>query len=165
MTAFAPAHSAQYTGAKVTVPPVHNPASDWDGKLKFAHGKLTFTGAGTGTAKMLTLPPGRKVILPYLSRFICPAGTATADAHVGYTAYTEPDGTAKVADDNAFLDNSDIGGGAIDTALAALTLTATAGSPFIIDSKEPVDIEVMIDTAASPAAGDMFVIIAYASAE
>ena len=138
--------------------PVSQVASpDWDGKICVSVGKLTFTAAGTGTAAMVKLPAGRKLIFPDLSRIVCPIGTATADLHIGHTAYTEPDGDAVAADDNAFGDNIDVGGGAIDAAW-----TLPAAPYFVMDSIGDVDIEVMIDTANSPAAGDMYLVVVYA---
>jgi hypothetical protein len=155
--AITPLHSSQYLAAKVTEPRSAVHGSDWGGKLRMSYGKITFTAAGTGTAKMVTLPAGRKIILTDLCRFICPAGTSTADAHNGFTAYTQPDGTAVSADDNAFLDNSDIGGGAIDSAFVL-----PADGVFVLDSVQAVDIELMIDTANSPASGDAYVVVVYA---
>lgn len=157
MAAFAPLHSAEYLNF-TAVPVVHVPSADWNGKLRSAQGTLTFTAAGTGTAKMIVLPAGRKIIYPDLCRIVCPVGTATADLHIGHSAYTKPDGTTVAADDNAFADNVDVGGGAID---AAWTLPAVGY--YVIDSKEPVTLEVMIDTANSPAAGEMLLSVVYAA--
>lgn len=155
--ALTPLHSSQYL-ISTTKPIQGVSGAEWNGTLKSSIGSLTFTVAGQGTAKMITLPAGKKIVFPDLCRFVCPAGTATADAHVGHSAYVTPAGASVAADDNAFLDNSDIGGGAVDTAFVL-----PAVGYYIIDSKGPVDIEVLIDTANSPAAGEMFVLVVWAS--
>lgn len=155
--AITPAKSSQYTmqdGTHATI--LRAPSSDVGSKLRASYGKLTFTAAGTGTAKMLRLPPGKVRVHTDLCRVVCPVGTATADLHVGYAAYTGGDGVAVVADDNAFADNVDVGGGAIDAAFSL-----PAGGFLEFDSLDGVDIEVMIDTANSPAAGDLVVSVVY----
>lgn len=154
--AITPSTSDQYTD--YAAEPVEQvSASDWSATVASAVGTLTFTAAGTGTAQMIRLPAGRKLIFPDLCRIICPIGTATSDLHVGHTAYTEPDGTAVAADDNAFADNLDVGGAAIDAAFSL-----PAGAYFEMDSTGAVDIEVMFDTANSPAAGTMTILVVYA---
>jgi hypothetical protein len=108
---------------------------------------------------MVRLPAGKKLIYTDLSRIVCPQGSTGADLHVGHTAYTEPDGTAVSADDNAFADNVDAGGSAIDAAFSL-----PAAPYYVINSVEDVDIEIMIDTANGPASGDAYVVVVYAMA-
>lgn len=157
MADFAPLKSAQYTNFTAT-PRVMTPAYEWGGKMRASTGTLTFTAAGaTGTAKMLRLPAGKVRVYTNLCRIVCPIGTATADLHVGWAAYVSgATGLAVVADDNGFADNLDVGGAAID---AAFTLPAGGIKDF--DSADGVDIEIMVDTAASPAAGDARVIVVF----
>lgn len=156
MAAFAPLHSAEWLQF-VSVPAILQSSHKWGSKLRSSSASLTFTGAGTGTAKMLRLPPGKVRIFPDLCRSVCPVGTATADLHYGYAAYVNEAGTTVVADDNAFDDNVDVGGGAID---AAFTLPAVGY--FDMNSQNGIDIELLIDTAASPAAGEAFCHVVYA---
>lgn len=157
MADFAPLKSAEFTSFSAT-PRSLQPSFKWGGKMRASSASLTFTSAGvTGTAKLIRLPAGKLRVYTDLCRFVCPAGTATADAHIGYAAYVSgATGLAVVADDNAFLDNSDIGGGAIDTAFVL-----PAVGYFDFDSADGVDIELMIDTAASPAAGECWVLVVY----
>jgi hypothetical protein len=156
--ALTPTMSREYT--QYQSEPVEQVKSpDWDGKLSVSVGKLTFTAAGQGAAQMVLLPAGRKIIFPDLCRIICPQGATDADLHVGHGAYTDAEsGDAVNADDNAFADNLDLGGAAID---AAFSLPAAA--PFYLDSKEQVDITITIDTGDSAAAGDAYVVVVYGS--
>jgi len=153
--ALTPLHSSQYL-TSITKPIQRVDGSEWGGALKASIGLLTFTAAGTGTAKMITLPAGRKIIFPYLSQVFCPAGTSTSDLHVGYSAYVTPAGLAVNADDNAFLDNADLGA-EVDT-----VLLLPDADYFILDSVRSVDIEVLIDTANSPASGELSLKIVWA---
>jgi len=158
MADFAPLKSSDYTLFTAT-PRTLIPAYKWGGKMRVASGALTFTAAGaTGTAKMCRLPAGKVRVYQNLCRIVCPIGTATADLHVGYAAYVSgATGLAVVADDNFFADNLDVGGAAID---AAFTLPLV--TPFSdFDSADGIDIEIMVDTAASPAAGICYVVVVF----
>jgi hypothetical protein len=158
MADFAPLKSAEFTSFSAS-PRSLIPSYKWGGKMRSTGGSLTFTAAGaTGTAKMCRLPAGKVRVLKDLCRIVCPAGTATSDLHVGYAAHVSgATGAAVVGDDNAFADNLDVGGAAID---AAFTLPAI--TPFFdFDSADGVDIEIMIDTAASPASGVCHVSVVY----
>jgi hypothetical protein len=155
--ALSPLHSSQYL-VSTTKPIQRVDGADWGASLKSSVGSLTFTAAGTGTAKMVTLPAGRKIIFPDLCRIVAPQGSTNADLHVGHSAYVEPDGDTVSADDNAFADNLDLGGAALDQAFAL-----PAVGYYVIDSKGPVDIEVLIDTANSAAAGEMFLLVVWAA--
>ena len=104
------------------------------------------TQAGTGTVSLCKLPPGRIRIYPDFCRHITTAFEANADLHLGYAAYTNEAGTAVSADDNAFLDNADAGGGALD---AAWVLPAIGYVDF--NTQGGLVIQAMVDT------GDMAV--------
>ena len=113
-----------------------------DAPLRIQHfAQYVPTTAGTGTVSLCKLPPGKVRIYPDLSRHICTQMEANADLHLGYAAHTNEAGTAVVADDNAFLDNADSGGGALD---AAWVLPAIGY--LDLDSKEGITIQAMIDT-------------------
>jgi hypothetical protein len=156
MADFAPLKSAEFTNFSAT-PPLLVGSYRWGSKMRGSSASLTFTAAGTGTAKMIRLPAGKVRVITDLCRIVCPVGTATSDLHVGYAAHVSGStGAAVVADDNAFADNVDVGGGAID---AAFTLPAVGYFDF--DSADGVDLEVMFDTANSPAAGEMWLYVAF----
>ena len=158
MAAFAPLKSAQYT-AQTAEPAALVSGLDWGPKLNHAYGKLTFTAAGNSAdlAQVIRMPAGKVRILTDLCRIICPIGTATADLHVGYGAYVNAAGTAVAADDNALADNLDVGGAAIDEAFSL-----PAGGFLEIESQAGFDIVAFIDTANSPAAGDLVLSVVYA---
>jgi len=153
-----PTQSLQYIDQVAEISP-RAKSSDIGSKLRYFFSQLTFTAASTtpfvSLHKMMKLPAGKARVITDLSRIICPAGTATADLHVGNAAYTKNDGTAGAADDNSLADNVDVGGGAIDQ---ALTLPTAGFLEF--DSRDGVDIEVLLDTEASPAAGVMYLMLA-----
>ena len=158
MAISAPTKSTQYANRTAT-PPVMNDGRD-HGPLFMNYGKLTFTAAGFTTAgagdlKLQRMPAGKVRIYSRLSRVICPVGTATADLDVGYGAYTKKDGTVQVLDGDAFLASADVGGGAIDTDLDGIA------DYYEIESASGVDVVASVDTANSPAAGDLIVMLAY----
>ena len=156
MAAFAPADSAEYLQAVVTEPHARVSTPDWGGRLEVSKGSLTFTGAGTGTARMVKLPAGRLIIFPDLCRVVCPIGATDADLHVGRGAYVGMDGVTVVADTAAYADNLDLGAAAIDQ---AWVLPAVGYA--VVESKSGVDITITIDTADGPASGEAQVTVVY----
>src|SRR3990172_9848375 len=116
MAAFTgtPVKSVQYTDQTNSAEKV---APNIIGKVHIARFSYVHSaGAGTGEVNLIELPAGKITIYPDLSRIVTTAFAATADLHLGYRAYTDSAGVAVVADDNAFLDNADVGGGALDQA-------------------------------------------------
>jgi hypothetical protein len=74
--------------------------------------QFTYThaaGAGTGEINLVNLPEGQFTIFSEFSRLAASAMVTLADFHLGYRAYTEPDGDVIPEDDNAFADNVDSG--------------------------------------------------------
>jgi len=119
------------------------PSRDWGSKLRCWFFHYTHSlGAGLGEVNLIRMEPGKRRILIDLCRIVASQMVATADLHLGYRAYTKYDGTAVVADDNAFLDNADVGGGDIDSAWVL-----PAVGYFDVDSKTNFIIYAMIDTA------------------
>lgn len=117
-------------------------AKDWGAKMRCWFFNYTHAaGAGTGEVNLVRMEPGKRRILTDLSRIVTTAFEANADLHLGYRAYTKHDGTAVVADDNAFLDNADAGGGALDSAWVL-----PAAGYFDVDSRTDFIIYAMIDT-------------------
>lgn len=114
-----------------------------EGQMRIS--RFTYThaaGAGTGEVNLFVLPPGYVSVYSYLSHLFTSAFVATADLHLGYRAYTDSDGSAVVADDNAFLDNADVGGGALD-----ITWLLPTGYVKELDSMSGVTVYAMVDTA------------------
>src|SRR5882672_726552 len=106
MAISAPTQSAQYVNSQAK-PITLNFGYDWGAKLRMSFCKLTFTAAGftsadAGDISLIKMPPGKVRIISYLSRIICPAGTATCALDVGYGAHTKQDGTAVALLGNAF---------------------------------------------------------------
>lgn len=115
------------------------------GQLRCHPFKYTHTateGAGTGEVNLTKLPAGLIRVLPNLSHIhTYTAFGSSADLHIGYRAHTNMDGTSVSEDDNAFADNLDAGGGALD-AIWALP----AVGYLDLDSQDGVVIFALIDS-------------------
>jgi hypothetical protein len=160
MAISVPSKSAQYTDYTAS-PKVMVKPTDWGSTIRASYAKLTFTAAGFTTAAagdigLIRMPAGRVRILPDLSRVVCPIGTATSDLDVGYGAHVGLDGVAVALDGDAFVASADVGAAAIDAAFDAATVL---GLEFT--SQAGFDIVCSFDTANSPAAGDLIVVVAY----
>lgn len=159
MAISAPVNSAQYllyTQNKMVKP------TDWGAVKRLSYGKLTFTAAGFTTAAagdlfLIRMPAGRIRILERESYIVCPVGTTTADLDVGYGAYVGLDGVAVVADGKGFADSLDVGGAAINAAFSATGVL----DGRLFESQSGFDVVASVDTANSPAAGDLIVSITY----
>lgn len=104
------------------------PADMW-GVLRLAYFNYTHAaGAGTGEVNLCKLPSGSVRVLTHLSRYLTSQYAASADLHLGFRAYTEPDGDVVAEDDNAYADNVDVGGGAIT--IVAFNLPATGSVKY-----------------------------------
>lgn len=166
MAISAPTKSAQYTN-RTAVPPVLIDGRD-EGPIHLKYAKLTFTAAGFTTAsagdiKLQRMPAGKVRIYPHLCLVECPVGTATSDFDLGYGAYVKPDGTTQSADQDAWINSGDVGGAALAGSLLTVNgaVITAAVAVIEIESKSGFDIVCSFDTANSPAAGDLIVIIAY----
>ena len=136
--ALTPTESAQYTAQNEQT----RVQGIYASKIHYKYAKFTATASGTGTASMMTLPPGRIAVIPHLCRVVTNSAWATnSDLHIGYAAHTNQDGTAVSADDNAWLENGDAGGGALNT---FLSIPATAIHE--LNSKQGIDVEILVDT-------------------
>lgn len=161
MAISAPTQSAQYVNSQAK-PITLNFGYDWGAKLRMSFCKLTFTAAGFTTAaagdiSLIKMPPGKVRVISYLSRIICPIGTATCALDVGYAAYTKQDGTVAAAVGDAFIADADVGGGAIDSAF----LLPAAAEFLEFDSQNGFDIVCSFEIANSPAAGSLYCMVAY----
>lgn len=137
-----PTSSTEY--AKQTGKATKNDVSVVGGKLRVASFSYTHSaGAGVGEVNLVKLPAGRKRVFADLSRIVTSQFAATADLHIGHRAYTDADsGNTASEDNNAFADNLDAGGGALDQ---ALPLPAVGYKD--LNSREEVTIFAEIDTA------------------
>lgn len=133
--ALTPAVSSQYA-AFVAEPQQQQKAADWDGNLIAARGTLVLTASGTGTASILILPAGRKLVYPHLSVISAPDGATSSDINVGHAAYD-----AVTADIDAFHVDGDLAGGPLKNSVLNVQ------SPVVVDSKEDVVVTITIDTA------------------
>lgn len=88
-------------------------------------------GAGTGEINLCVLPAGEIVVFPALSYVVSSQYAANSDVHVGFRAYVDPStGSTVSEDDNAFADNLDAGGGALNIVMSttgALQFNTPAG--------------------------------------
>lgn len=166
MAISAPAKSAQFTLITAN-PPAFVDSRDMSG-LKLAYAKLTFTAAGftttsLGDISLIRMPAGKIRIYTALCDIQVPVGTATSDFDLGYSAHVNGAGTAVVADPNAWIASGDVGGAALAGNLSTVNgATVTAAVAVIeIETRSGFDIVCSFDTADSPAAGDMLVVIAY----
>lgn len=100
---------------------------DDHGKLRFQYfsvSALTVALAANSTIGLVWLPPGRKRILPHLSRITTSAFGAgrTLDlGHDGYMARPSGEATAEVADPDALIDGLDVSA-AVNAAVFSTTL-------------------------------------------
>ena len=128
--------------------------------LFMAQGLWTSTVAGVGVASVIKLPAGTIRIYPQLSYLLTGnTSVATADLHVGYAAHTTQAGVAVVADDNAFLDNGDLGGAVLSGVLLLPTVATSIYTE--LDSQEGVDITITVDTANASIGETIQLVIAY----
>lgn len=84
---------------------------DNHGKLRTAYALVTANGAlaANGTMALFWLPPGRKRILPHLSRIKTSAFGAARTLDVGHAAYTKSAPATQEADDpDAFIDGMNV---------------------------------------------------------
>jgi hypothetical protein len=156
-----PAVSAQYANLSA-VPPVLNDGRD-HGRLRMAHGALTYTAAGQGDAKVIRLPQGKIRIFPRLGRQATDANAAAASTlSVGLGAYVKADGSVASADVDALLVATAVGAATTTTALLG---TATDNVEFVeIESKGGVDVTITWAAGNSPASGKHYISVPYVMA-
>jgi hypothetical protein len=146
---------AAFTGTPVSAEPYAsqhgaNKANKKDAGLAVFAAPFSYThaaGAGTGEVNLITLTPGKIRVFPQLSRIAISQMVATADFHLGHRAYYNSAGTLVPEDDDEFMANVDVGGGAIaETTWAAVT-GATLTTDAEYDTRDGLTIYAMIDTA------------------
>ena len=121
------------------------------GHLRYYRDSYTFTAAAGATAHTIyfaPLPAGRIIVIPHLSKLIADDADATADLHMGYDSYVRYDTVTVAADDNFWLDNVDIGAGAVNAVLTAVTgVTAAGALPAEFNTLKGLTPTLMVDTA------------------
>jgi len=128
--------STQVSNATAT-PPVKDPAYDAGGVVKvlyFTFKQGSTAGDVNSTADLLNMPPGKYRILLDQSNVTTSAFGASRTLDVGYSAYTNYDGTAVAADEDAFVSAADVSSAAT-TALSE-ALANGADRTYLVDSKE-----------------------------
>lgn len=105
------------------------------------------SGAGTGEVNLFTLPAGKIRIFPQLSRIALSQAVATADFHLGHRPYHTDEGTLVAQDDDEFMANVDMGGGAIAETTWAAVSGATLTTDMEYDTLEGFTVYAMVDTA------------------
>lgn len=154
--------STQVANAEAT-PPVKNPAYNEGGDLKVLYFNFTqgdAAGDANSTADLLNMPPGKYRILLDQSNVTNSAFGASRTLDVGYTAYTNYDGTAVTADEDAFVTAADVSAAAT-TALTE-SLAAGADRTFFVDSKEGFVLQAKCEGGTLPASATLkgYVVIA-----
>jgi len=130
----------------ITDPPAIQPGDEYTGKVRVL--KFSFTQSGAGDANSLLnltkLPAGRWAIQTGLSKVKFDAFGASRTLDVGHTGYTEPDGTAVPADEDAFA-------AALDVSSAGTAfMDAGDGMVRVIDSINPVVIQAKVEAGTIP---------------
>jgi hypothetical protein len=145
--AFAGSPTSSYQYAREVLGPIFDPS---DPTLRFFHfSYIHSAGAGVGEVNLRRLPPGRwEIVCAKSSVSTNAAFVATADLHVGFRACKDVNGAALAADDNAFANNLDAGGGAVVATAFSLPAADYPGLVNLkLQSESGVVIYAMVDTA------------------
>lgn len=130
------------------------------GGMQVANGTWTAVAAGQGTASILRLPAGLIRVYPQFSYLLtADLSVAGADLHIGYAAYTNSAGVAVSGDDNAFLDNGNLGGAVLSGVWLLPTVATSIYTEF--DSQAGIEIEIMIDSADASIGETVQLVCAY----
>lgn len=130
---------------------------DDHGKLRYAYAKVTADGAlaADGTMALFYLPPGRKRILPHLSRISTSAFGASRTLDIGHAEYSKATpSTTEAEDEDAFLDGLDV-----SSAVAANVLGTDL--KFDMYSTDEVLVFGTVKGGTMPDAGTVEVLLAY----
>lgn len=103
-------HGKDIGSAQIATDYRKHPIDD-HGKLRYAYAKVTAAEAlaANGTMALFYLPPGRKRVLPQMSRITTSAFGAGRTLDLGHAAYTKAAPATQEAEDvDAFLDGKDV---------------------------------------------------------
>lgn len=115
--------------------------------LKVAVFSYTVAVAGADDYTLVKLPPGNVRVYPELSQIAVDQGVATADFHLGHRAYVDSTGATVAEDDNEWIDDADIGGGALAMGPWAGHTAATLETQAEYDAADGLEIFATVTTA------------------
>ena len=141
---------------RTSSPPVKNQPYDESPKKRILYFSHTQVGAGdaTSTVDLVSLPAGKVRLLKREVHLVCSAFGVARTLDIGYTAHTQPDGTAVVAAADVILDGADV------SALANLqggvgTNALTADPTILFNSKSGVLIQAVVAGGTIPDAATL----------
>jgi hypothetical protein len=109
-------------------------SAETTGQLKIALFEYTHSataGAGTGEINLITLPPGRIIVISRLSVWgVSVAWAAASTNSIGTRAFTQPDGTAVAASSAAFVSAVAVGAATVTDTVFALPAASTGVGGF-----------------------------------
>jgi len=148
-------NSTQYANT-VATPPVKNPAYDaGNARVFYFSHKQAAAGDANSLVNLVKLPAGKYRILLDQS-VICCSDLGTGNTlDVGYTAYTNYDGTAVTADEDAFITAADVATAAAAVYFSESRASGASDMTYLVDSKEGVVIQAKSETAGIPADATM----------
>lgn len=149
-------HGKDIGSAQIATDYRKHPIDD-HGKLRYAYAKVTADGAlaADGTMALFYLPPGRKRILPHLSRITTSAFGAGRTLDLGHAAYTKSaPSTQEDEDVDALIDGLDVS--------SAVTADPVGTSlKFDMYSTDEVLVFATVLGGTMPDAGTVEVLLAY----
>lgn len=148
-------NSTQYANT-VATPPVKNPAYD-AGNARVFYFNHTQAAAGDANSlvNLVKLPAGKYRILLDQSVINCSDLGTGNTLDVGYTAYTNANGTAVAADEDAFITAADVATAAATVYFSESRAGAASDMTYLVDSTTEVVIQAKSETAGIPAAATM----------
>jgi len=143
-------NSTQYANT-VATPPVKNAAYDAGSpKVFYFNHKQAAAGDANSLVNLVKLPAGKYRILLDQS-VICTSDLGTGNTlDVGHTGYTNFDGTAVTADEDAFISAADVATAAAATYFSESRSAASDDMTFFVDSTTEVIIQAKSETAGIP---------------
>lgn len=151
---FAIATTGYSTQVTKIINGLKNAGVDYGGNLKtfdFDYTQGSTAGTTGSTVELIRVPPGRWILHLDLSRVEWSAMGTGSTMDIGYSAYTAPDGTAVVADTDAFDDDVDVA--ALGNAIPGSDLAVNLGKRKLLESRDGVTIIATI--VAIPAAAQL----------
>lgn len=143
-------NSTQYANT-VATPPVKNAAYDGGAPrvFYFTHAQAV-AGDANSLVNLVKLPAGKYRILLDQS-VICCSDLGTGNTlDVGHTGYTNFNGTAVTADEDAFISAADVATAAAAVYFSESRAAASSDMTFLVDSTTEVVIQAKSETAGIP---------------